>query len=126
MPPSSSHVLPLPDPEAAVESSPSDAAPSNASRWRKVLVFVLTAVVGALSAVLVGSGSLGAIDLGALSLVGAVLLAVGLPAAVLLIVAIHEGGHTVAGYLAGFQLQHVSVGPLKLQRTPSGWNASHS
>ena len=126
MPPSSSHVLPLPDPEAAVESSPSDAAPSNASRWRKVLVFVLTAAVGALSAALVGSGSLGAMDLGALSLADAVLLAVGLPAAVLLIVAIHEGGHTVAGYLAGFQLQHVSVGPLKLQRTPSGWNASYS
>jgi hypothetical protein len=66
--------------------------------------------------------------LGALEWAPATLLlfAVGLPTGMLLILAIHEGGHTLAGYLAGFQLRHVSVGPLKLQRTASGWKVSRS
>jgi hypothetical protein len=85
------------------------------------------AVFGAAAGVLVGRmGLLDGANLAQWTPVEIGLAVVCLPVGLLLIVAIHEAGHSLAGALAGFRLQHVSVGPLKLQRTPAGWKARRS
>jgi hypothetical protein len=122
-------ILPsLPHPDAPAEASTPDAdsAPvAESSRWRRVLVFVLMAGGGAVVGLLMG-GRLDGPLVEDWTPATVALLAAGLPVGLLLIVALHEGGHTLAGYLTGFRLQHLSVGPLKLQRTPGGWKASRS
>lgn len=123
---SSSPLPPLPDPQAAVEASSSDTGSSNASWWRRGLIFVCTLGVGIVSGVLISRNALGEVGLGEWTLAQAIFAALGMLIGTWLIIAVHELGHTVAGYLAGFRLQHISVGPLKLQRTPDGWKASRS
>jgi hypothetical protein len=44
-----------------------------------------------------------------------------LPLVFLLLVAVHEGGHLVAGALAGFRPCLFIVGPVKFERTSRGW-----
>jgi len=90
-----------------------------------MLAFALMIGGGVVVGMLMGD-ALAGLDLGGWTLANVLLLVVGLPTVMLLMVAVHEGGHSLAGYLAGFRLQHVSVGPLKLQRTPDGWKASRS
>lgn len=113
----------LPGPTVAFESSSSGGAPAppDSSPWRRLLVFSVMMIVGAVAGVFLGDSLTGpwtATDWA--------LLAVATPVGLMLLIAIHEAGHTVAGSLAGFRLQHVSVGPLKMQRTPQGWTASRS
>jgi len=117
--------LPSPD-ESADESADASRVGSTSFRWRSVLVFVVFAGIGALAGFFLGDGLLQGVAVEQLTLFDALLLAAIIPAVLLVIVALHEAGHTVAGYLAGFQLQHISVGPLRLRRTPRGWQASRS
>lgn len=129
MPTASPSVPPLPTPATAFDSSASDGgpAPPDSSGGRRLLVSAVMIVCGAAVGVLVGRMDLlDGLNLGQWTLVETAIAVACLPVGLLLIVAIHEAGHTVAGYLAGFRLQHVSVGPLKLQRTPNGWKALRS
>jgi hypothetical protein len=50
-----------------------------------------------------------------------VLLLVALPPLFLLMIAIHEGGHLIAGAFARFRPCLLIVGPFKLERTMTGW-----
>jgi len=118
-------MLTLPNPETSAETSPSDDDSSHDSGWRRVLLFVLMAGLGVVVGVFVGNGlPEGGTDPWTLTEI--LFLVICFPVGLLLIIALHEGGHTVAGYLSGFRLQHLSVGPLKLQRTPEGWRAMRS
>jgi len=117
---------PLPRPEASSNASRVDADAPRASGWRKAIVLAVSTGIGVLGGILMGTSISDGINLWQWTPLGALVLLVGVPSGLLLIVALHEAGHTVAGYLAGFELQHMSVGPLKLQRTPRGWNFSRS
>ena len=119
-------MLPLPRPEASAETSPSDADSSYDSSWRRVLIFVLITGLGGVVGVFAGDGLSETISLDQWTLTETLFLVVCLPVGLLLIMALHEGGHTLAGSMCGFRLQHISVGPLKLQHTPEGWRAMRS
>jgi hypothetical protein len=47
-----------------------------------------------------------------------------LPLVFLLLIAVHEGGHLLAGALAGFNPSLLIVGPVRLERTGAGWRAA--
>lgn len=129
MPTASPSVSPLPTPATAFDPSASDgdSDPPDSSRRRRLLVYAVIIVSGAVVGFLGGRMDLlDGLNLAQWTPVETAIAVVSLPVGMLLIVAIHEAGHTLAGYLAGFQLQHVSVGPLKLQRTPDGWKARRS
>lgn len=119
-------MLPLPRPETSAETSPSDADSSYDSGWRRVLIFVFTLGLGAAVGVFAGDSLSETISLNQWTLTETLVLVGGIPVGLLIIMALHEGGHTLAGYISGFRLQHISVGPLKLQRTPEGWRAMRS
>jgi membrane-associated protease RseP (regulator of RpoE activity) len=54
---------------------------------------------------------------------GWVAVAVALPVIFLVLVAVHEGGHLVAGAAARFRPCLFIVGPVKFERRDSGWSA---
>jgi len=119
-------MLPLPRPETSAETSPSDADSSYDSSWRRVLILVVITGLGGVVGVFAGDVLSETIFLDSWTLTETLFLVVGLPVGLLLIIALHEGGHTLAGTVSGFRLQHISVGPLKLQHTPEGWRAMRS